>query len=353
MQSTLLEIANLVQGEVIGDGSLMICALSPLECTTPHALIFADGNDNLKKAAASSAVAVLVAEHVTEFNKPLIRVAEPFSAFMTLIKHFYPERPVTTGIHPTAVIADDVTLGAGLSIGPYVVIESGCTIGDGCVFKSHVHIGHDVSIGEHTTLYPHVTLYDKCQIGARVTIHASTVVGSDGFGYMFKDGEHLKIPHVGHVVIGDDVEIGANTVIDRATLGATSIGDGTKIDNLVQVAHSVHLGKHNILCAFTGIAGSSTSGNHVIFAANVGVSDHVTIDDGVILGARTGVPPRKHLKQGNVYLGSPARLKDKAIELELSSTRIPMMRKNMFALTQRVAKLSERMERFDQIKEEV
>lgn len=353
MQFSLLEIAHLVQGEVVGDGSLMISALSPLACTTPHALIFADGHENLKKAAASSAAAVLVAEHVTEFNKPLIRVAEPFSAFMMLLKHFYPERQVTPSIHPTAVIADDVVLGEGLSIGPYVVIESGCHIGDGCVLKSHVHIGHDVSVGAHTTFHPHVTLYDHCQIGARVTVHASTVIGSDGFGYMFKDGEHLKIPHVGHVVIGDDVEIGANTVIDRATLGTTSIGEGTKIDNLVQVAHSVHLGRHNILCAFTGIAGSSTSGDHVIFAANVGVSDHVTIDDGVILGARTGVPPKKHLKQGNVYLGNPARVKDKAIELELSSTRIPMMRKNLLALTQRVAKLSERMERFDHIKEEV
>lgn len=353
MPFTLLEIAHLVQGEVVGDGSLMISALSPLECVTPNALIFADGNDNLQKASASSAAAVLVAEHVTELNKPFIRVAEPFTAFMTLLKHFYPERQATSGVHPTAVIADDVILGHGVSIGPYVVIESGCIIGDACVFKSHVHIGHDVSIGANTTLHPHVSLYDNCQIGSRVTIHASTVIGSDGFGYMFKEGKHLKIPHVGHVVIGDDVEIGANTVVDRATIGTTSIGDGTKIDNLVQIAHSVHLGKHNILCAFTGIAGSSTSGNHVIFAANVGVSDHVTIDDGVVLGARTGVPPRKHLKQGNVYLGSPARLKDKAIELELSSTRIPMMRKNMLALTQRVAKLSERMERFDQINEDV
>ena len=145
------------------------------------------------------------------------------------------------------------------------------------------------------------------------------------------------------MVIENDVEIGASTMIDRATLGHTSIGEGTKIDNLVQIAHSVKLGKHNILCAFTGIAGSTRSGNHVTFAANVGVSDHVKIDDGVILGARTGVPPKKHLRQGNIYLGNPARPKDKALEQELAVTRIPFMRKNLQALSERVAQLSEKI----------
>lgn len=347
MQASLFEIAELIQGEVIGDGSLIVSALSPIDNIAEHALIFADGNDNLKIAQESNAVAVLVADHVTELNKPMIRVAEPFLAFIQLLKHFHPERQATPGIHPTAVIAEDVFMGQNVSIGPFVVIESGCVIGDHCVIKSHVHIGHDVTLGSYSTLHPQVTIYDQCQIGSRVIIHASSVIGSDGFGYSFTDGAHLKIPHVGNVVIGDDVEIGANTVVDRATLGSTMIGEGTKIDNLVQVAHSVKLGKHNILCAFTGIAGSSTSGNHVIFAANVGVSDHVRIDDGVILGARTGVPPRKHLKQGNVYLGNPARLKDKAIELELSSTRIPMMRKNLLALSKKVDVLNSRMDSLD------
>lgn len=352
MQASLFEIAELVQGEVVGDGTLIINTLSPLEHAAENALIFADGNSNLKKAMASTALAVLVADHVTELNKPMIRVAEPFSAFITLLNHFYPARKIIPGIHPTAVIADDAVIGTGVSIAPYVVIESGCVIGDCSAIKSHVHIGHDVSIGTQTTLHPHVTIYDQCKIGSRVVIHSSTVIGSDGFGYMFKDGEHVKMPHVGHVVIGDDVEIGANTVVDRASIGETVIGDGTKIDNLVQVAHSVRLGKHNILCAFTGISGSCTTGNHVIFAANVGVSDHVHIDDGVILGARTGVPPGRHLKQGNVYLGSPARLKDKAIELELATTRVPMMRRNLLALTQKVAKLTERMTRIDKESDE-
>jgi UDP-3-O-[3-hydroxymyristoyl] glucosamine N-acyltransferase len=352
MQITLLEIANLVQGEIIGDGAIVISTLSSLDNVIDGSLVFAEGNNNLKIAAASAAAAVLVGDYATDLNKPMIRVTEPFAAFIILLKHFHPARPSMPGIHPTAIIAEDVVLGEGVAIGPYVVIESGCKIANGCVIKSHVHIGHSVTLGEQTTLHPQVTIYDHCRIGARVIIHASTVIGSDGFGYFFKEGEHMKVPHVGHVVIDDDVEIGANTVIDRATVGATRIGEGTKIDNLVQIAHSVQLGKHNILCAFTGIAGSSKSGNHVIFAANVGVSDHVTIDDGVVLGARTGVPPRKHLKHGNVYLGSPARVKDKAIEFELAATRIPMMRKNLLALTGKVKRLGERVARLDLEKED-
>lgn len=348
MNISLGEIAALVDGVVVGETTQMISALSPIDNVLPNALVFAEGSDNLKLAEASQAAAILVGNNITCANKPVIQVLNPFKAFILLLHHFYPEIVATQGIHPTAVIAEDVILGQNISIAAYVVIESGSQIGDNCVIKSHVHIGHGVTIGNHTTLHPHVTVYDNSKIGAHVSIHASTVIGSDGFGYMFENGNHMKVPHVGCVVIEDNVEIGANTVIDRATLGATVIGEGTKIDNLVQIAHSVKLGKHNILCAFTGIAGSSTSGNHVIFAANVGVSDHVRIDDNVILGARAGVPPKKHLKQGNIYLGSPARPKDKAIEQELASTRIPFIRKNLAALSEKVALLAENVARLAQ-----
>jgi len=339
MHASLSEIADLVQGTIVGDGNLNVIGLSPIDAIETNTLVFAEGSDKLKCAEESSAAAVLVGRQVEVLNKPLIQVADPLAAFVVLIQHYYPEIKPQPIIHPTACLADDVQLGENVCIGAYVVIESGTCIGDGCVIKSHVHIGHHVMLGAQSTIHPHVTIYDRSVIGARVCIHASTVIGSDGFGYTYKDGKHVKTPHAGHVLIGDDVEIGANTVVDRATLGATAIGAGTKIDNLVQVAHSVTLGKNNILCAFTGIAGSTKCGDNVIFAANVGVSDHVRIDDGVILGARTGVPPRKHLKQGSVYLGSPARTKDKTIEIEMALARTPMMRKKLQNLLKRIERL--------------
>lgn len=342
--ASLQEISNLINGQLIGDESIEISTLSPINDIKPSALIFAEGDDNIKIANQSQASAVLVSQPHAELNKPMIVVSNPFLAFIQLLKHFYPAHVPKSGIHPTAVIAEDVIIGNDVSIGPYVVIESGSQIGNHVVLKGHVHIGHQVHIGDQTIVHPHVTIYDHCQIGQSVCIHASTVIGSDGFGYTLADGEHMKVPHVGNVIIEDHVEIGANTVIDRATIGSTIIGKGTKIDNLVQIAHSVKLGEHNILCAFTGIAGSTTSGNHVVFAANVGVSDHVRIDDGVILGARAGVPPKKHLRQGNIYLGSPARPREKAIEQELATTRIPIIRKHLKQLSEKVQELTDRME---------
>lgn len=343
MNTSLSDIAKLVQGVVIGDATIEISALSPIDDILPGTLVFADSEEHLKTAESSDAAVILVSSKISSSSKPLIQVSHPFKSFIQLLHHFNPARKIVPGIHPTAVVHEDVKLGNGVYVGPYVVIESGSSVGDNCILKSHIYIGHDVIIGDNTVIHPQVTVYDKSQIGSRVSIHASTVIGSDGFGYTFVDGQHLKVPHVGHVVIENDVEIGANTAIDRATVGATLIGEGTKIDNLVQVAHSVKLGKHNILCGFTGIAGSTTSGDHVIFAANVGVSDHVRIDSGVVLGARTGVPPNKHLKEGTVYLGSPARPKDLAIKHELSVNRIPLIRKNIKTLTEQVAEINKRL----------
>jgi len=344
MHASLADIATLVQGNVIGDGNLIITALSPIDEIKPGSLIFADGKDNLEQAEKSEAAAILVATHVGLASKPLIQVADPFKAFMQLLQHFHPLIQPALGVHPTAVIAPDVTLGQNVSIGAYVVIEAGSSIGDNCIIKSHVHIGHHVHIGNNTSIHAHVSIYDYSQLGNHVAIHASSVIGSDGFGYTPENGQHVKIPHAGRVVIQDNVEIGASTIIDRATIGETIIGEGTKIDNLVQIAHSVKLGKHNILCAFTGVAGSTTSGDHVIFAAGVGVSDHVRIDDEVILGARAGVPPKKHLRKGLIYLGSPARPREKAIEHEMSTTRIPLMRKQLKRLAEQVAQIKEQIE---------
>lgn len=347
MNVQLTEIADIVQGTIIGDKQITVNKLSPIDDIAEGSLIFAEGQDNLKKAEMSSAAAILVSNNITSKHKTIIQVANPFVSFIKLLSHFYPAKTPEIGIHPSAVISEDVQIGENVSIGPNVVILNASKIGNNTIIKSNVHIGHNVTIGESTIIHPSVTVYDNSQIGSKVSLHAGAVIGSDGFGYTFENGEHIKVPHVGCVIIEDNVEIGANSIIDRATIGATIIGEGTKIDNLVQIAHSVKLGKKNILCAFTGIAGSSKSGDNVLFAANVGVSDHVTIDDGVIIGARAGVPPNKHLKQGNIYLGNPARPRDKAIEQELAATRIPFMRKNIQNLTEKVNQLSEQINQLE------
>ncbi|MCX7115979.1 MAG: UDP-3-O-(3-hydroxymyristoyl)glucosamine N-acyltransferase [Gammaproteobacteria bacterium] len=343
MSFSLETIATWVDGTVVGQPDFEVSVLSPITDIQPGALVFAEGEENIKLALASNAGALLVSRQVVSQDKPLIQVDHPFKAFICLLNRFYPPVEMPQGIHPTAVIAEGVTLGNDVRIGPFVSIGAGSDIGDRCVLKGHVYIGAGVKLGADTCLHAHVTIYDGCQLGRAVSIHSGSVIGSDGFGYAYIDGEHMKIPHVGTVIIEDDVEIGANSVVDRATLGATKIGAGTKIDNLVQIAHSVTLGPQNIVCAFTGIAGSSVSGKGVIFAANVGVSDHVRIDDGVVLGARAGVPSRKHLKQGNVYLGNPARPRNKAIETELSLTRIPYLRKQIRALSEKVDTIMARL----------
>lgn len=343
MAYTLAEIAKLVEGTVVGDASYNVSVLSPITDIAFGSLVFAEGGENLKLAIQSEAGALLLNRHETCETKPYIQVDHPFKAFIRLLHVFYPPIEAKPGVHPTAVIAEGVKIGEGCSIGAFVSIGPDCELGKGTVIKDHVSLGAQVKLGEQCYLYPHVTIYDGCQLGQRVIIHAGSVIGSDGFGYTYIDGHHMKVPHVGTVIIEDDVEIGANTVIDRATLGATQVGEGTKIDNFVQIAHSVKIGKQNIICAFTGIAGSSSTGTGVVCAANVGISDHVRVDDGVVLGARAGVPSRKHLKQGNVYLGNPARPKDKAIEHELSVTRIPYLRKQLQAVQEKLAQLSARM----------
>ncbi len=342
---TVAEIAQLLKAPFFGDGDTPIHGLSPLDEIYPNHLVFADGAANLALAFESDAAAVIVTEEPINFNKPIIIFNNPMMAFVELMAVFYPMPEPSKTIHPTAYIADDVELGDGVSIGAYAVIESGTKIGKNTIIHPHVVIGQNCEIANDCEIYSHVTIYPKTVLHTNVIIHAGSVVGSDGFGYKMFNGAHHKIPHVGHVVIGANVEIGANTVIDRATLGTTRIGKGTKIDNLVQIAHSVKLGEHNIVCAFTGIAGSSRSGNHVVFAANVGVSDHVKIDDEVVLGARTGVPPKKHLKKGHTYLGNPARPKEKALEQEFSTTRIPFMRKHIQTLQDKVGKIEEQIQK--------
>ncbi len=347
MAISLAQLAEYLDGQVIGDSSTVINGISPLDEIKAGNLVYAKDASSVALVEQSNAAAILVDSKSSSTIKPCVQVADPFLAFTQIISYVYPTLEEKPGIHPTAIIAESASIGQQVHIGAYVTVGAGSVIGDDCVIHAHTSIGQQVVIGKNCLIYPNVTIYNQCQLHNRIIIHASSVIGSDGFGYRFHNGKHEKIPHVGFVIIEDDVEIGANTVIDRATLGATQIGKGSKIDNLVQVAHSVKLGANNILCAFTGIAGSSTTGSNVIFAANVGVSDHVTIEDGVTLGARTGVAPHKTLKANQVYLGNPARPQDKFIKQEMESKRIPAMRKKIEKLESKLNKLIQVVEQME------
>jgi UDP-3-O-[3-hydroxymyristoyl] glucosamine N-acyltransferase len=347
MNFTVADIAKHLQADFLGDGNTLISGLSSLDEIAAHHLVFADGEANIRIAFASEAAAVMLTAPPEQTNKPVIIYPNPLLAFVELMALFYPSPEPKKTIHPSASIGNNVQIGEGVSIGPQVVIEDNCIIGNNVIIHPQVVVRESCQIGAYSEIHSQVCLYPNTIIQERVTIHSGSIIGSDGFGYKMFEGIHHKIPHVGRVIIENDVEIGANTVVDRATLGTTKIGKGSKIDNLVQIAHNVKLGEHNIVCAFTGIAGSSQSGRHVVFAANVGVSDHVTIEDEVILGARTGVPPKKVMKKGLTYLGNPARPKDKALEQEFSTTRIPFMRKHIQNLQDKVSALEAQLEKLN------
>ncbi len=257
----------------------------------------------LRKCAATAALVPL--DFTEAIPAVAIRVENPSLAFAQLIEKFKPA-PVqfAPGVHPTAIVDANVTLGDGVSIQPYAVVEAGAIIGTGTVVGAHGYIGHEARVGENCFFHPRVTVSSRCLVGNRVVIHSGAVLGSDGFGFEFVGGRHVKIPQIGIVQVDDDVEIGANCTIDRARFGRTWIGEGTKIDNLVQVAHNVVIGKHCILVAQVGVSGSTRLGNYVTLAGQVGVVGHIEIGDQAIVGAQSGVS--KSLSAKGTYMGSPA-----------------------------------------------
>ena len=323
MNNTLEQINAIINGNLIGEPTTIIEGFSAIDEIQKNTLIFIESEKYLDNAIKSDAAAIIVPEDVFHDDKPLIQVKNPTLDFLKLINHFYPAKKYEANIHPQASIAKTAKIGKDVHIGASVVIGENCQIGDSTTILAGAVLTNNICLGNNCCIHPNTTIYENTIIGNNVTIHANTVIGSDGFGYKFNEGIHQKVPHIGHVVIDDDVEIGANSVVDRASIGTTHIGKGTKIDNLVQVAHSVKLGQHNILCAMTGVAGSSTTGDYVIMAANVGVADHVNIGSGVKLGARTGVPPKKNLPENTNWFGSPARPEKKAMVQMAAAQRLP------------------------------
>jgi UDP-3-O-[3-hydroxymyristoyl] glucosamine N-acyltransferase len=307
MGKTLKELAELIQGTVVGDGSVQISGITSIEQPLAGHLAFVLDEKTLREAESSSLAALIIPAEITSSKKPIIQSHHPKLAWSILLGLFHPARVYSKTISDKASVAKGAKIGKDVTIEPYAFIGEGVVIGDRSVIRSFAYIDENSKIGEDSAIYPHAILYPKTQVGNRVTIHAGTVLGSDGFGYVFDGKKQAKVPQVGNVVIEDDVEIGACSTIDRATIGSTIIRQGVKIDNLVQIAHNVEVGSHSVLSAQVGISGSSKIGNYVTMGGRAGLGDHVEIGDQVMLGAQAGVPSKKKIPAKEIWIGAPAR----------------------------------------------
>lgn len=302
---TTAEIAKLLAGEVLGDATAPLTGFATADAAKPGDLTFAETDEFFVAAENSAATAVIAGKNAVSAKKIVIRVANPRLAFAKALAVFFPEPEFTAGIHPSAVVAASAQVDSTAHIGPHCVVGERVKIGAMVILQSGNSVGADAVLAEGVNLFPNVTLYPRTQLGKRVRIHAGAVIGADGYGYVLDGGFHRKVPQIGNVVIGDDVEIGANTTIDRGALGSTVIGKGTKIDNLVQIAHNVQIGEHCLLIAQVGIAGSTKLGNYVILAGQVGLAGHLKIGNQVTIGAQSGV--MSHIPDGEKWMGTPAQ----------------------------------------------
>ena len=328
MPTTVRQLAELVCGEVHGDGELLIHCARPLGEAGPGDITFVEHERYAAQLPASRASAAVVSLSLQANGLTLIRVSDPLTAFVTIACHLRDRvEPPRHGIDPLASIHPTAVIGPDASVFPFAMVGEGTVIGARCRLHSGVAIGRYCRLGDDVELYPHVVLYDDTILGHRVIVHANSVLGADGFGYRFQNGSHFKVPQLGRVEVGDDVEIGACTTIDRGTFQATRIGDGTKIDNLVQVAHNCHIGRHNLLISQVGIAGSSSTGDYVVIAGQVGIADHVQVGDRVVIGAKAGVT--KDIAPGERMLGAPATPEREQKRILMSLEKLPEMRREI------------------------
>lgn len=336
----LSELAKLVKGVVIGDGNIEIKGIKGLEDVGPGEITMAATARVLETAVRSQAVAIIVPDNVVEVSKPAIRVANPRLAFAQILTYFTPPIVCKPGIHRTAVIGANFN-GEGAEIGPQVYIGDDVTIGKGTIIYPGAAIEDRVVIGENSIIHANVVIRKECIIGNNVQIHAGTVIGADGFGYVTEKGKHFKVPQVGKVVIEDDVEIGANSAIDRSTTGVTLVKRGTKIDNLVQIGHNCVLGEDCLLCGQAGMAGSAKLGDRVIMAGKAGVVGHILIDHDSVIAAYSlainSLPPNSYVS------GVPARPHGEDMRIQATAGRLPELLKEIRELQKKVADLEERV----------
>ncbi len=334
---TLGELATALGAELTGDRSRKITGVAPLASAGPDDISFLIDSRYRDAALASRAGAFLTPAATIDLPAPSLRCAAPQQALIQLLHLFHPAATAKPGIDPAAVVATDAHVDSSASVGALTVVEAGARIGAGVRLYPLVYVGAGVEIGEGSIIYPHVTLRDGVRLGRRVIVHPGAVLGADGFGFAFHDGAHRKIPQVGGVRVEDDVEIGANTTIDRATFGDTVVGRGTKIDNLVQLGHNVEVGEHCIIISQVGVSGSSRLGNGVVLAGQVGVADHVTIGDGAMVGGRSGIAA--DVAAGEKLLGTPARPILQAKRIMLAEGKLPELLQRVRALERRLRRL--------------
>jgi len=324
MSFTVTEIAKHLEGEVLGDGQTRLNAFAPVDRAKAGDLTFAENEEFFAKAEQSLASAVIVSGvNASNNGKVLIRVKNARVAFARALSLFFPEPALPPGSHPSATVAASASVHKTAYVGPNCVIGERVKLGAGVVLHGGVVVADDCEIGDGTVLFPNVTLYPRSQLGQRGRIHAGAVIGSDGFGYVLDGGLHRKIPQVGNVIIGDDVEIGANATIDRGALGPTVIGKGTKIDNLVQIAHNVQIGEHCIVISQAGVAGSTKLGNYVILAGQAGVAGHLKLGNKVTVGAQAGV--MTDIPDGQMWLGSPAQPDKQTKRQMIAAQHLPQL----------------------------
>jgi UDP-3-O-[3-hydroxymyristoyl] glucosamine N-acyltransferase len=331
---TAAEIANHLQGEVIGDGNVVLKNFSTAERAQTGDLTFAENEIFFARAGQSAATAIIVDKRFSSSNKILIQVPDARIAFAKALTLFFPEKKFVAGIHPTAVIATNAKIDSSAHIGPHCVVGEGVKIGANSVLQTGNFIGDDSKLGKDVNIFPNVTIYPRTEIGDRVRIHANSVVGSDGYGYVPDNGVHRKVSQIGNVIIGDDVEIGAGVMIDRGALGPTVIGKGTKIDNLVQVAHNVEIGEHCLIISQVGIAGSTKIGNYTVLAGQAGIAGHLKIGNQVTVVGQSGV--MHDIPDGEKWAGLPAQPDKQAKRIVLALQRLPDLLKRVSELEKKL-----------------
>ena len=339
MKTALSHIAELVSAKLVGEANTSICGVAPFESARADDITVAANKKYLKQLDQCKASAVIVPHHITSDSLNLLQVDLPLVAFAKVIAFFHPARKLPAQIHPSAHTADDVEWGNDVCVGACAVIGNGVRLGDRAQVHAGVVIADDVVIGDDVTIFPNVTVLERCQIGNRVTLHAGTVIGSDGFGFA-PDGEmYHKIPHTGTVCIEDDVEIGANNTIDRATFGETRICRGVKTDNLVHIAHNVTVGANTVLVAQVGISGSVQIGKHAVVAGQAGIAGHLTVGDRAVIGPRAGIA--KDVAEGQTVLGAPGMEPKRFYRMIRIMQNLPELKKRLEVIEKKLQKLAE------------